>query len=66
MEQKMNSNLKVNQYILTKLKNYRVQLIQDIKHHYANIIILHRVVVTAINVNLLTVLRSLDQIQANP
>ena len=60
MEQKMNSNLKVNQYILTKLKNYRVQLIQDIKHHYANIIILHRVAVTAINVNLLTVLRSLD------
>ena len=39
-----------NNYILI---NYRDQLIQDIKQHYANILALLRVVVMGINANLL-------------
>ena len=39
-----------NHYILIK---YRGQQIQDIKQHYANILILLRVAVMEINVNLL-------------
>ena len=39
-----------NHYILI---NYRDQLIQDIKQHYANILALLRVVVMGINANLL-------------
>ena len=57
----INSAAKVSRKFINKfIKIYRVQQIQDIKPHYANILVLPKVAVMGINVNLPMEIKNCD------